>query len=170
MGFLGDLLGKAAKDTLSKVAKDVMAGASGLDPDLARLRRTDDRTDNWESSLRDSDERSFDEKLRQIIAGMGYELEREISPDRLEQEFGLEIYKRGGNRCAPNPFTYMVCKNGNRVAYVRLWDDYSDYNHAANREIWDFCHSNHICCMDFFDYMPNEYDYMEQRLRSTLGA
>lgn len=166
MGFLGDLLGKAAKDTLSKVAKDVVSGVSGLDPDLARLRNSD----NTNRPVAASDNRSFDEKFSQIILSLGYELERNVSPDRLEQEFGLEIYKRGGNRCAPDSFTYMVCQNGNRVAYVRLWDYYTDYNHVANRDIWDFCHSNNICCLDFFDYLPNEYDYMEQRIRSALSA
>lgn len=163
MGFLSNLLGKAAKETLSMVAKDVVSG-SGLDPDLERLRNTG----YTNSPATASDNRSFDEKFSRIIANLGFELEKDVSPDTLEAEFATQIYKRGGNRCAPDSFTYMVCQNGNRVAYVRVWDDYADYNHVANRDIWDFCHSKNICCLDFFSYLPNEYDYMEQRMRSAL--
>lgn len=114
-------------------------------------------------------EQGFEEKLQVILQNAGnYELKKDILPDTLEQEFGREIYTRGGNRCQPDKFTYGIYKGSERILYIRLWDFYSDYARAANRQIKSFCDANRIKMLDFFDYMPNEENYMEQRIREQL--
>lgn len=42
------------------------------------------------------------------------------------------------------------------------------YTRRANREIKDFCDANGVGMLDFFDYLPNEESYMEQRIRENL--
>ena len=116
-----------------------------------------------------SDKRSFEEKLQVVLQNAGdYELRKNILPDTLEQEFGQEIYTRGGNRCNPDKITYGIYQGGNRILLIRLWDFYSDYARAANRQIKDFCANNHVKMIDFFNYLPNEETYMEQRIREQL--
>lgn len=116
-----------------------------------------------------SDKRSFEEKLQVVLQNTGdYELRKNILPDTLEQEFGQEIYTRGGNRCNPDKITYGIYQGGNRFLLIRLWDFYSDYARAANRQIKDFCANNHVKMLDFFNYLPNEEAYMEQRIREQL--
>lgn len=115
------------------------------------------------------EEKSFEEKLQVILQNAGdYQLQRDILPDTLEQEFGREIYTRGGNRCLPDKFTYGIYKGSDRILIIRLWGWYSDYDRVANRQIKAFCDANRVKMLDFFDYMPNEEDYMEQRIREQL--
>lgn len=116
----------------------------------------------------DSD-KSFDEKLQTILQNAGnYKIKEYISPDTLEQEFGQEIYTRGGGRCEPEDITYGIYQGGNRVLFIRFWDSYNEYAHVANREIKNFCDANNVKMLDFFEYLPNEEDYMEQRIREQL--
>lgn len=115
------------------------------------------------------DNRSFDEKLKTILQNAGsYELREDISPDTLEQEFGKQVYTRGGVRCEPERITYGIYQGDERILFIRLWEAYNDYAHAANREVKDFCNTNNIKILDFFEYLPNEADYMEQRIREQL--
>lgn len=114
-------------------------------------------------------EKSFEEKLQDILQNAGnYELRKTISPDELEQEFGREIYARGGCYCKPESITYGIYKGGNRVLMIRLWWDYSMYSRVANRQIKEYCDANGVKMLDFFEYLPNEKDYMEQRIREQL--
>ena len=48
-------------------------------------------------------------------------------------------------------------------------DYYEYYDHTANRQIKKFCDQNGVKMLDFFNYLPNDYDYMEQRIRNTIG-
>ena len=114
-------------------------------------------------------EKSFEEKLQTILENAGnYEVRKNISPDELETEYGQQIYIRGGCYSAPELITYGIYRDGYRVLYVRLWDTYREYNHAANRQIKQFCDGNGIKMLDFFDYLPNEEGYMDQRIREQL--
>ena len=113
-------------------------------------------------------EKSFEEKVQAALQKAGsYELRSNISPDDLEQEFGQEIYTRRGCK-RPENITYGIYQAGNRVLLIRLWTNYGDYNHMANRQIKEFCDANGVKMLDFFDYLPNEENYMDQRIRANL--
>lgn len=113
-------------------------------------------------------EKSFEEKLQAILQNAGnYELRRNLSPDDLEQELGQEIYNRKGCK-RPENITYGVYESGNRILLIRLWEDYAVYDHRANRQIKEFCDANGIKMLDFFEYLPNEESYMDQRIRANL--
>lgn len=115
-------------------------------------------------------EKSFDEKLMPILERAGqYEVRRDISPDELEREFGQEIYVRGGCYSEPDHITYGIYQGGSRILLIRHWVFYSDYARAANRQIRSFCDANGIKVLDFFDYLPNEEDYMEKRITEQLA-
>lgn len=115
------------------------------------------------------DNRSFDEKLNVILQEAGaYEIRRNISPDELEQEAGTEIYTRATGWCLPSALTYGIYKDGQRVMYINLWDDYKYYARKANGQIRKYCAKQHIKVIDFFDYMPNEFAYMEKRIKEQL--
>jgi len=115
------------------------------------------------------DNRSFDEKMNAVLENLGgYEVRKNISPDTLEQEAGVKIYTRGGCYCKPDNFTYVLYQDGQRVLIVNLWDNHQFYKHFANREIREYCAGNGIKMLDFFDYLPNEFTYMEQRIREEL--
>lgn len=116
-----------------------------------------------------SDTRNFEEKLRSILQNAGnYELRQDISPIELEQEFGREIFTRGGNYCEPENITYGIYQGGIRILFIRLWTCYPVYMRTANRQIKRFCDANGVRMLDFFDYMPNEEKYMEQRITEQL--
>lgn len=113
--------------------------------------------------------KSFEEKLQDILQNAGnYELRKSIPLDELEQEFGREIYARGGCYCKPENITYGIYQGGNRVLMIRLWWDYAVYSRVANRQIKQYCDANGVRMLDFFEYLPNEEDYMERRIREQL--
>ena len=66
-------------------------------------------------------------------------------------------------------FTYVISKDGERKGFVNLWDTYESYKHTANRELKNYCDSNGIKMVDFFEYLPNEYGYMEERIRREFA-
>ena len=111
----------------------------------------------------------FKDKLTEIVSGLGYSIETNISPAVIESFAGREIYTRGGNYAAPDHISYGIVSNGATVLYIRLWRDYSVYDHAANRQIKVYCDRNGIKMLDFFDYLPNETDYMTDRIKKTLA-
>lgn len=113
--------------------------------------------------------KSFEEKLQDILQNAGnYELRKSIPLDELEQEFGREIYARGSCYCKPENITYGIYQGGNRVLMIRLWWDYAVYSRVANRQIKQYCDANGVRMLDFFEYLPNEEDYMERRIREQL--
>ncbi|MBQ8923565.1 MAG: hypothetical protein IJ053_02105 [Lachnospiraceae bacterium] len=112
---------------------------------------------------------SFKDKLTNIISGLGYDIESNISPAVIESFAGREIYTRGGNYAAPDNISYGIVSNGATILYIRLWKDYSVYDHAANRQIKTYCDRNGIKMLDFFDYLPNEIGYMTDRIKQTLA-
>ena len=114
---------------------------------------------------------SFDEKLMKILSEAGsYEVKKNVSPEQLENELGREIYVHGRPQyyCKPDNISYGICQNGIQVLLIRNWLTYQDYNHAANREILAFCRQNDIKILDFFEYLPNEEEYMAERIRQQL--
>lgn len=175
-------------DTLGGVMKNIPSAASGLDTDTFGKEASSynkpvnkSYSENQEagSTAADSqgltanktvDKRPFDAKLREITAKTGLDIEtRSVSPDELEKQFGQSIYTRSGCYALPDKISYKLVANSGQVLYIRLWSSYAKYNHAANRQIKEFCDSNGVKMLDFFEYMPNEFDYMEQRIQNTLG-
>ena len=116
------------------------------------------------------DRRSFDEKLKEIAAQLGINISTAgVHPDELEREFGQSIYARGGVYAPPEIIPYKLETGGGKILYIRIWKDYNRYDRAANRQIKKFCDKNSVNMLDFFDYLPNDYDYMAQRIQAALG-
>lgn len=182
MGFLdkllregGKALGNVVADTLMndkgevgktlrevKSAVDVFGRADSGQPTTA-TRNTDE--EEW-------DDREFDEKLRDVIDRIGngeYEIVQNIAPEELERRCGAEIYTRKGTHAKPDKITYELTRFGATVLYIRLWYSYSDYNHESNREIKRYCDSHGVKMLDFFDYLPNEVIYMENRIKENIN-
>ena len=114
------------------------------------------------------DSRPFDVKLHDVTSAIpGCQVDFNISPDFLEAQAGRQIYARGGNRCLPQNFDYMLSYNGKSV-YIRLWKRYPEYDHVANRAIRMHCDLNGIKVLDFFDYLPNGVNYIRQRVVEAL--
>lgn len=121
---------------------------------------------------RETDSRSFDEKLTKVVKETGdYEIRRKVTLRELEQEFGEDIYVHGRSHCycEPDDISYGIYQNGRRVLLIRLWNDYGQYNHAANREVWGYCRDHQVKILDFYDYLPNEEGYMTDRIRKELA-
>lgn len=152
-------MSEAISDTLKGDSKQSVTLDSALDTTQSTVKQ----------SVEEYGDRSFDEKLQEILQNMTeYEIRRNISPDELEREAGREIYPRGGSYAKPDELTYVFYKNGQRVLVINLWGSYQSYKHVANREIRRYCISNGIKVLDFFDYMPNEADYMKERICAQL--
>lgn len=176
-------LGNALSDVVSDVVSDAVSDALGTNKkevrsatrSVKRVANTladlaeSDNTSKGNTQYVEDDNRSFEEKFQTIMGSIGeYEIRKNISPDELEQEAGTRIYTRGGCYCEPDNLTYGIYKDGQRVLFVNLWDDYSSYKHTANREIKEYCEKNGTKVLDFFDYLPNEADYMEERIRKEF--
>lgn len=187
MGLFDKLLDKGAKalgDMVSDKISDVVNSDSEIGDTLRGVKSVvssiTGEEDSWEEAGSHSSaggrqtgihekEKSFKEKLQTILQNAGnYELREGITPDELEQEFGREIYSRGGCYCKPENVSYGIYQGGNRVLMIRLWWDYSMYSRVANRQIKEYCDANGVKMLDFFEYLPNKEDYMDQRIREQL--
>lgn len=127
------------------------------------------KSEQTEKSVKPVRRRGFEDKLLWILEQeQGYSIRKNIPVDELEEEFGCKIYSRGANYCLPDAISYGVYRNGTRLLYVRFWREYGAYNHMANRQIRKFCEQKGIRILDFFGYLPNEEDYMQQRILEQL--
>lgn len=114
-------------------------------------------------------EPSFDKKLLNVLSRIGdYRIVRNIAPEQLAAEFSTPIYPTGKKYCPPSTIPYGIYKGDERVLLIRLWYNYRTYSNCANRQIRIHCEQAGIRILDFFFYLPNEEDYMEQRLRKNL--
>lgn len=172
----GKALGSAVADTLmndsgevGKTLRNVRDAVNSLSEADAGQRTAVTRSSSTEEEY---DDRLFDEKLPEVIERLGngeYEIVRGLPAEELERRCGEEIYSKKNTCAKPNKITYDITRYGATVLYIRLWDDYSDYNHATNREIKRYCDSHGIKMLDFFEYLPNEVEYMEKRIGEQLG-
>lgn len=178
MGLFDKLLNQGAK-TLGNMVSDALLNDQGeLGETLRSVKSAVDsaagsgvnRTSSHTSvSQKQQDNRSFEQKLNTILELAGtYEVRKGISPDELEREAGAEMYTRGRGFAGPSNFTYGIYNCGRRVLLINLWQDYGEYRRTANRQIKNYCDTHHIKMLDFFDYLPNEADYMEERIRAKL--
>ncbi len=181
MGFLDRLVRQGTRaitnavsdavyDVVSDVVSDALTGNRGGENKTTNNQKANADSGNAASIQHSAeDSRIFDEKLRTILEAAGnYEIRRNISPEELEQEVGMQIYTRSNNYAKPEMITYGVYKDGQRVLLIHLWCSYPSYRHKANRQIKDYCDANGIKMLEFFDYMPNEAGYMKDRIQAEL--
>lgn len=182
MGLFDNLLKSGARAVTNKVVgavagavsdalSDVLDGMDAPKSTTSTTSTTANTTTNASvaRSTVVEDDRSFDAKFRDVMDKLGtYEIRTNIHPDELEQEAGVQIYTRSGCYAKPDEFSYVLYKDGQRVLIVNLWWGYEVYKHAANREIRKYCDNRGIKVLDFFEYLPNEVDYMEERIRAAL--
>lgn len=118
----------------------------------------------------EDDDRSFAQKLPEVLQKIGeFEIQENISADSIEAEAGRELYIRGGCYRLPKDISYAIYKNGQRVLLINLYDSYKVYARLANQKIREYCNEHGTPMMDFFDYMTNDVDYMEDRIRKAIG-
>ena len=159
-------------DSIAKLAKsvsDIVSDTTGPStPDVQQnAQQYQEETRRLERQAT-QDSRPFDVKLHDVTSAIpGCQVDFNISPDFLEAQAGRQIYKRGGNRCLPQDFNYVLSYNGKSV-YIRLWKRYPEYDHVANRAIRAHCDLNGIKVLDFFDYLPNGVNYIRQRVVEAL--
>lgn len=116
------------------------------------------------------DGRPFSQKLPEVLQKIGeFEIKENISPDTIEAEAGRELYIRGGCYRLPQNITYAIYKDGQRVLFINVYDSYKVYVHQANYKIREYCNEEGTPMMDFFDYMTNDVNYMEDRIRKAIG-
>lgn len=126
---------------------------------------------NPAKSVKPGRKANFEEKLTRILeqeTGMGYTLRKNISVEELEEEFSTDIYSKGAKYCLPEAISYGIYQGNRRLLYIRCWTVYEKYSRTANRQIKEFCAKENIPLLDFFTYMPNEEDYMKQRILQQL--
>ena len=168
MGFFDKLLKnglKAIGDAVSDAVSDTLKENFGVGSKEAEPEKV---VKHSEKTI--AEEKSFEQKLNEVLANIGsYDIRKSVSPDELENEAGKSIYTRGGCYALPEAFSYAVYREDTRVAYINNWETYEIYKHYANREIKSYCENNGIKVIDFFDYLPNEIGYMEDRLRGLLA-
>jgi len=118
---------------------------------------------------------TFDEKINKIMdenGGQinGYELKRNIALEEAEAICGREIYTRRVEKYyrEPQDMSYAIYKDGTLKVYIRLWEAYTAYNCVVNREVLANCNKYGVKVIDFFDYMPNEYNYMKERIENYI--
>jgi len=185
MGFLDNLLKtglKAAERAMNRAVNDAVYDTvhdtvdKGLRGGLSKAEAAVNKPSASSKSAPVSkasdtyDDKSFAEKLPEVLKKIGnFEVQKNISPDVIEQEAGFELYKRGGCYRLPKDISYAIYKDGQRVLFINVYDSYQVYTHMANRKIKDYCDQNGTPMMDFFEYMPNELGYMEDRIRKAIG-
>ena len=123
---------------------------------------------NDTASERDWD--PLDTKIRQAVEEIeGCSIKGSISGDEFEQLMGCQIFVRGGCFAAPSDMM-VISKNGEDVLYIRSWRDYTLYTRLANRKIRRYCEDKGIKILDFFEYLPNRYNYVKDRIEKTIDG
>lgn len=169
MGLFDRLLNNATK-TVGNMVKDAVGDAvsSALNQNGNATSGSANAGKPVQTATAAVDSRSFQAKFQEIIQKAGsFELQKNVPAEELEQQYG-KIWTRGASYAKPDAISYVVCKNGAPVLYIRHWLDYGSYDHTANREIKRFCDSYGIKMLDFFDYLPNRMDYMTERINACL--
>ena len=119
----------------------------------------------------EDDGREFFQKLPEVIAKIGdFEIREKISPAELEAKAGHELYKRGGCYKEPEDIAYGIYKGGQCVLYINTWWDYGAYKRVANRALKNYCDQSDTPMLEFFEYLPNSVEYMEDRIRKAIGC
>ncbi len=182
MGFFDTLFGalKEAGDAVQGVVNDVQNSTQNQQyaQNVQNVPNAQNVQNGWQGGAPSTsqleqqyrnDSRSFDEKFNEIMrAYPDVSVDREIPAEAFEQQAGCMVFARGGNRCLPDPISYRL-RRGGREYYIRLWKRYEKYDHAANRQIRAFCDSKGIPMLDFFEYLPNGFEYMRGRIAGMLG-
>ncbi len=171
-------VGNAVADAVAEKVADKVTDGLGL----SRRDNTSNRNDSGRTvyqnddrnlgrtAYQSTDDRSFDEKLQSVLGNISmFDIRTNVSVDELEQEAGTQIYTRGGCYAKPDAMSYVLYQGGARALIINLWSDYKYYNHYANREIAQYCKNNGIKMLNFFEYLPNEVSYMEERIRKALA-
>lgn len=119
----------------------------------------------------EDDGREFFQKLTEVMEKIGdFEIRKNISPAELEAKAGRELYKRGGCYREPYDIAYGIYKDGECVLYINTWWDYTTYKRVANRALKNYCDQSDTPMLEFFEYLPNSVEYMEERIRKALGC
>lgn len=187
MGFLDNILKtglRAAERAVTRAVNDAVYdnvhgtvdkglrnGMSKTDEAISKSVNIPSSKANTSSTVTQStDDRPFAQKLPEVVQKIGeFEIRENISPDTIEAEAGRELYKRGGCYRLPQDITYAIYKDGQRVLFINVYDSYKVYVHQANYKIREYCNEEGTPMMDFFDYMTNDVDYMEDRIRKAIG-
>ncbi len=128
-----------------------------------------DAADKFASDSGKKDKRKFDDKIKDVFEELsGYEIEKNVSVDIIETIACREAYSHK-RKIGPQAISYGIKKDGQYVMFIRLWGDYNKYNRSSNREVKRFCDGHKIVMLDFFDYLPNEYQYMLDRIKENIG-
>lgn len=167
MRAVSDALGDAVADAVAEKVADGL----GLNKESDGRADTQGSEKQWNRAASQSiEDRSFDEKLKSVLGSLGvFEIRTNVPVEELEQEAGTQLYTRGGCYAKPDAMSYVLYEGGERALVINLWWEYKYYNHYANREIAQYCKNSGIKVLDFFDYLPNEIDYMEERIRKALA-
>lgn len=124
----------------------------------------------YDESSNSLDDASFDRKIEEAVSQMpSCSLKEKMSIDDFEKALGCQIYTRGRSQNTPADIDYVVSKNGTDILYIRLWSTYNEYCRVSNREITDYCKNNGIKMVDFFEYLPNRYNYIKSRIEKTIN-
>ncbi|MBR4083570.1 MAG: hypothetical protein IKK33_04710 [Lachnospiraceae bacterium] len=191
MGFLDNILKtglRAAERAVTRAVNDAVYdnvhgtvdkglrnGMSKTDEAISKSVNIPSSKANTSSTVTQStddayDGRTFAQKLPEVLKKIGeFEIKENISADSIEAEAGRELYKRGGCYRLPQDITYAIYKEGQRVLFINVYDSYKVYVHQANYKIREYCNEEGTPMMDFFDYMTNDVDYMEDRIRKAIG-
>lgn len=160
------VLGDAVSDAVSGKVSEVMNGDNEIGNAMRSMKESVSMKDNTGEEI---DNRSFDEKLRQILENAGITSVRtNVSVDDVSAERGCQLYTLQPGCHKPSAISYVIYRDEQPVMFIRAWMDYSEYNRLCNRQIIDNCKVAGIQLQDYFLYLPNEYSYMEERVGNGL--
>lgn len=159
---------KGLREGMHKAESSINKPSTGTPVTTTSVPKTS--TASVSNATEEYDDRPFAQKLPEVLKKIGeFEIQENISPESIVAEAGLPLYKCNGCYRAPKDISYAIYKDGQRVLFINVYDDYSVYKHLANRNIKEYCDQHGTPMLDFFEYMPNEPAYMEDRIRKAIG-
>ncbi len=164
-------LTNAVSDTISDAVNSKIRDV--VDDKVAPVvnRGTDKLSQTADAVKEHGKQATFEVKLQEILNEMGgYELRKKIAVAEVEQQCGQNAYTRGRKwgYTEPSDISFGIYENGVCKLYIRFWKYYPEYNRAVNREVRAFCDAYNVAMLDFFEYLPNEYSYMKERIAGSL--
>lgn len=139
MGFFSNFIKGEVKKTFNSIAENIK-----------------------NSNLYKNSSPSYDGDVRSKIEGIiasdfpEYELRKEVSASETNAAPGAKDY------------SYGIYLNNIPKAYIMIMEDHNHYRKAEVRLAREAAERNNIPYMNFMPYLPNEYSYVAERLKTNI--
>lgn len=164
MGFLNNLIRretkKAVSSAISSGLSDLLGGSADNSSSSTTTYHSSDSANGCASAkAQKSGESGLRMRLEQVLTEewSGYEIRRQVPAAEFDAARGAWKY------------SYGIYSAGQPKAMLMVLNNRNDYRLKAVRDAKAACEQKGIPYMNFFSHLPNQSDYIAQRLKDNIS-